>query len=144
MELSSKQATESSVTGDFRQGEINRNPEAVQQALMFFMYTTKNQQSSMPIFKALATDATIQKESDDIANVIGELSFLLLCTHNVQFCLLAAFSRIYSTLFYSNSDFLMDPIRCSYTFHLKQQIKSLMFAYYLVLVVPSFRQMLCV
>lgn len=65
------------VNHELTQGEINRNPEAVQQALMFFMYTTKNQQSSMPIFKALATDATIQKESDDIANVIGSSAFHL-------------------------------------------------------------------
>ena len=41
---------------------------------MFYMYT--NKQASPQLFKSLATDATAQKESDEIANVIGKLIHL--------------------------------------------------------------------
>jgi hypothetical protein len=53
------------------EGEVSANPEAVKQALFFYMYT--NKQASPQLFKSLATDATAQKESAEIANVIGKL-----------------------------------------------------------------------
>ena len=47
------------------QGELNENPDAVLQAVQFFMYSQNQSPTKLP-FKVLATNEVIEKESIEI------------------------------------------------------------------------------
>ena len=66
------------------QGELKENPDAVIQAVKFFMFSTNHQQPAQ-MFKAITTDDMIEKESLEIENIMGSQGSFLSFSSSLLF-----------------------------------------------------------